>query len=187
MPTAGRFSHDPGTRLPQRVALGVLLRSFPPALVDDVLDEVGRREQRQRLLPARLMVYFTLAMWIFRALPYELILLRLSGESWSESEFGRGVGLEAGELPRVAHEHFAGLRERQRLGAREQYAPDPLLERLHPLAHRRRRDVESSGSGVESAFVDGGEQGADLVEGKFGQHGDDATRALAALMLGKNH
>lgn len=77
MPPAGRFSHDPGTRLPQRVALGVLLRSFPPSLVDQVLDQAERREQRQRLLPARLMVYFTLGMWIFRALPYELILAEL--------------------------------------------------------------------------------------------------------------
>jgi hypothetical protein len=39
-----------------------------------VLDAAGRREQRQRLLPARLMVYFTLGMWIFKSLPYELIL-----------------------------------------------------------------------------------------------------------------
>ncbi|MBR7838127.1 transposase domain-containing protein [Actinospica durhamensis] len=77
MPSSGRFSPDPGTRLPQRVALGVLLRSFPPPLVDEILDDLGRREQRQRLLPARLMVYFTLGMWIFRALPYELILAEL--------------------------------------------------------------------------------------------------------------
>ena len=77
MPSSGRFSPDPGTRLPQRVALGVLLRDFPPPLVDEILDDLGRREQRQRLLPARLMVYFTLGMWIFRALPYELILAEL--------------------------------------------------------------------------------------------------------------
>lgn len=77
MPPAGRISHDPDTRLPQRVALGVLLRSFPPVLVDRVLDAAGRREQRQRLLPARLMVYFTLGMWIFKALPYEQILAEL--------------------------------------------------------------------------------------------------------------
>ena len=74
MPSADRMTHHPDTRLPQRVALGVLLRSFPPVQVDRVLDAAERREQRQRLLPARLMVYFTLGMWIFKALPYELIL-----------------------------------------------------------------------------------------------------------------
>jgi Insertion element 4 transposase N-terminal len=35
---------------------------------------MGRREQRQRLLPARLMVYFTLGMWIFGSLSYEEVL-----------------------------------------------------------------------------------------------------------------
>jgi hypothetical protein len=68
------MTHHPDTGLPQRVALGVLLRSFPPAHVDLVLDAADRREQRQRLLPARLMVYFTLGMWIFKALSYEQIL-----------------------------------------------------------------------------------------------------------------
>ena len=77
MPTPGRMTHHPDTRLPQRVALGVLLRSFPPVRVDQVLDAAGRREQRQRLLPARLMVYFTLGMWIFKSLPYELILTEI--------------------------------------------------------------------------------------------------------------
>ena len=77
MPSADRMTHHPDTRLPQRIALGVLLRSFPPAQVDRVLDAADRREQRQRLLPARLMVYFTLGMWIFKALSYELILAEL--------------------------------------------------------------------------------------------------------------
>lgn len=77
MPPAFRMTHHPDTRLPQRVALGVLLRSFPPVRVDQVLDTAGRREQRQRLLPARLMVYFTLGMWIFKSLPYELILTEI--------------------------------------------------------------------------------------------------------------
>lgn len=77
MPPAIRMTHHPDTRLPQRVALGVLLRSFPPVRVDQVLETAGRREQRQRLLPARLMVYFTLGMWIFKSLPYELILAEI--------------------------------------------------------------------------------------------------------------
>jgi hypothetical protein len=77
MPRAGQIASGPNTRLPQRVALGVLVRSFPPAQVDLVLDAAGRREQRQRLLPARLMVYFTLGMWIFNALSYEEILAEI--------------------------------------------------------------------------------------------------------------
>ncbi|MBS2961463.1 transposase domain-containing protein [Actinocrinis puniceicyclus] len=60
--------------LPQRVVLGLLIRAFPPGHVDQIVDVLGRREQRHRLLPARLMVYFTLALWIFGELPYEEVL-----------------------------------------------------------------------------------------------------------------
>ena len=48
-----------------RVAIGVLTAAFPPSLVDSVLSSTGRVEQRSRLLPARLVVYFVLAMCLF--------------------------------------------------------------------------------------------------------------------------
>ncbi|MFC9432070.1 transposase domain-containing protein [Streptomyces sp. NPDC056987] len=44
-------------RLSDRVAVGVLTQAFPRSLVDDVLAETGRVQQRNRLLPARLVVY----------------------------------------------------------------------------------------------------------------------------------
>src|SRR5260370_31889273 len=46
--------------------VGVLTRAFPPDLVDEVIEATGTRELRRRLLPARLMVYFVLALWLFR-------------------------------------------------------------------------------------------------------------------------
>lgn len=57
--------------MPDRVAVGVLTLVFPPELVDEVVAECGRAEQRYRLLPARLMVYFVLAMCLFRQQDYE--------------------------------------------------------------------------------------------------------------------
>ena len=42
--------------------LGVLTPVIPPELVDEVVDLAGCREQRRRLLPARVMVYFVLGM-----------------------------------------------------------------------------------------------------------------------------
>lgn len=107
MPPVGRMTHHPDTRLPQRVALGVLLRSFPPVQVDRVLDAAGRREQRQRLLPARLMVYFTLGMWIFKSLPYELILAELLRDA---------PGLTLPVVPEEAATAAAIGRARRRLG-----------------------------------------------------------------------
>jgi len=52
--------------LPDRVSIGALTRTFPPELVDHVVEMTDTREVRRRLLPARLMVYFVLALWLFR-------------------------------------------------------------------------------------------------------------------------
>lgn len=57
---------SPDGWLPDRVSVGVLTRVFTPELVDSAVEEAGAREQRVRLLTARLMVYFTLALWLFR-------------------------------------------------------------------------------------------------------------------------
>lgn len=65
-------------RLPDRVTIGVLTRCFPPSLVDEVLAETGRREQRSRLLPARLVVYFVLAMCVFASHGYEEVMRLLT-------------------------------------------------------------------------------------------------------------
>jgi hypothetical protein len=57
---------SPDGWLPDRISIGVLTRAFPPELVDEAVTVTGTREQRRRLLPARLMVYFVLALWLFR-------------------------------------------------------------------------------------------------------------------------
>ena len=49
---------SPSTDLPGRVLIGLSSTVFPPKLVDEVIEEAGAREQRRRLLPSRLMVYF---------------------------------------------------------------------------------------------------------------------------------
>ncbi|MFE7779446.1 IS4 family transposase [Streptomyces sp. NPDC057445] len=70
MPRAGQLKSS-GERLSDRVAVGVLTQAFPQPLVDEVLAETGRMQQRNRLLPARLMVYFVLAMCLFSGQSYE--------------------------------------------------------------------------------------------------------------------
>jgi len=78
-------------RLPDRVAIGVLTRTFPPGLVDMVIDEAGAREQRKRSLPARLVMYFVLAMWLWREHGYEEVLRQLvDGLGWSGADDGDG-------------------------------------------------------------------------------------------------
>ena len=70
-------------RLSDHVALGVLTRSFPPSLVDEVVAALGKSEQRQRLLPARLVVYYVLAMALFSESSYEEVMRNLvEGLAW---------------------------------------------------------------------------------------------------------
>src|SRR6476660_1841451 len=56
--------HGRADRLTDRIGLGVLTRLVHRDLVDEVLADTGRTERR-RLLPARVVVYFVLAMTLF--------------------------------------------------------------------------------------------------------------------------
>ncbi|MFB7599774.1 IS4 family transposase [Streptomyces sp. NPDC056160] len=48
-----------------RIRLGVLTEEITPEVVDEVLELTGRAERRRRLLPARAVVYFVLALCLF--------------------------------------------------------------------------------------------------------------------------
>jgi len=83
--------------LPDRISVGVLTRTFPPDLVDEVVEATGTREQRRRLLPARLMVYFVLALWLFRGrnCGYGQVMIKLADGLYHRR---RGEDLLAGDL-----------------------------------------------------------------------------------------
>ncbi|MCK9898048.1 IS4 family transposase, partial [Frankia sp. AgB32] len=66
-------------RLTDRISLGVLAKIVPRDLVDEVLVETKRQERRVRLLPARVMVYFTMAMCLFFDDDYEEVMRKLAG------------------------------------------------------------------------------------------------------------
>jgi hypothetical protein len=67
-----------GGKLTDRIGIGVLTRLVSRDLVDEVLAETGRREKRSRLLPAHVVVYFVMAMAVFRD-GYEEVMRRLTG------------------------------------------------------------------------------------------------------------
>ena len=71
MPRAGQVKPPAGERLPDRIAIGLLTATFPPELVDRVVAETGRVQRRGRLLPARVVVYYVLAMCLFFGQGYE--------------------------------------------------------------------------------------------------------------------
>ncbi|MET8129807.1 IS4 family transposase, partial [Streptomyces sp. NPDC005231] len=57
--------------------LGLLTWVYPPGLVDRVVAACGRSEQRKRLLPARLVVYFVLGLALFSPAPYLEVMRHL--------------------------------------------------------------------------------------------------------------
>ena len=66
------------------MSVGVLTRVFPPGLVDEVIAQAGRTEQRHRSLPARVMAYFSIGMALYSQGSYEDVLAQLTdGLSWA--------------------------------------------------------------------------------------------------------
>jgi hypothetical protein len=108
MPRAGQVKPRVQERLSDRIAIGVLTRTFPPALVDRVIAETGRRERRHRLLPARVVVYLVLALALFSGQAYEEVARLLTeGLAWARGWRG------AWQVPTTK----AITRARERLGA----------------------------------------------------------------------
>src|SRR6202021_2418475 len=83
VPRAGWVKPQDDQSLSDHIALGVLTRTFPPELVDAVVNHPGRGEQRHRLLPARLVVDYVLALALFSQSGYEEVMRNLvEGLAW---------------------------------------------------------------------------------------------------------
>lgn len=60
------------------VGIGTLTRLVPRELVDEVVGSLGRKELRKNKLPARVMVYFVMAMALFYGDGYEEVMRKLT-------------------------------------------------------------------------------------------------------------
>ena len=105
------------------VSVGLLTKVFPPDVVDEVIAETGRKEQRHRSLPARVMAYFAVGMALHSEGSYEDVLgLMTDGLAWAEPD------VEPVQLPSKS----AIFQARERLGAEPLEA---LFDRVaQPLA-----------------------------------------------------
>ncbi|MGH3687202.1 MAG: IS4 family transposase [Pseudonocardiaceae bacterium] len=74
--SAGVSSRVPG-RLTDHVAIGVLSGLIHRDIVDDAINECKKREQRSRLLPAHVVVYYVLALNLFFGDSYEEVMRQL--------------------------------------------------------------------------------------------------------------
>ena len=126
MPRAGWVKPQTDQHLSDHVSIGVLTRTYPPDLVDRVIAECGRTEQRQRLLPARVMVYYAMALALFSEGSYEEVMRSLvEGLDWASGW----------QRPWTVPSRVAIAKARRRLGAEPVRA---LFEQAaKPLARKK--------------------------------------------------
>ena len=95
--TPGRLPN--GTRLSDHVTLGVLTATIPAAMIDAVLAETGRQSRRQRQLPARLVVYYVMALALYAQASYgEVLRCLVEGVRWLRlRRRGGGPGRQVGD------------------------------------------------------------------------------------------
>ena len=72
-----------GPRLTDAISLGVLTAQFPLDLVEQILFETERRSERQRDLPAQVMVYYAIALALYADVSTrEVLRCLLEGMRW---------------------------------------------------------------------------------------------------------
>ncbi len=108
-----------GTRISDHVTLGVLTTTVPASLIDAVLVDTGCQSVRQRSLPARLVVYYVMALALYGQASYgEVLRCLLEGVRW----------LQRGGTSLVFATKSSITKARRRLG------PAPLAELYRRVA-----------------------------------------------------
>jgi hypothetical protein len=79
--TASELSAGP--RITDYISLGVVASAFPRATIDEVLAETGKTSQRERDLPAHVVVYYVIALALYMQVSYQEVLrCLLEGVRW---------------------------------------------------------------------------------------------------------
>src|SRR3712207_2210222 len=72
-----------GVRLSDHISLGVIARAFPPHRLRRILDETGKASERERDLPAQVMVYYAIALALYMgSSTREVLRWLLEGLRW---------------------------------------------------------------------------------------------------------
>jgi hypothetical protein len=72
-----------GSRITDYISLGVIARFFPAAKIHEVLSQTGRASERERDLPAHVVVYYVIALALYMRSSYrEVLRCLLEGIGW---------------------------------------------------------------------------------------------------------
>jgi len=148
-----------GARITDYISLGVIAKVFPREKVEEVLEKTGRASERQRDLPAHVMVYYSIGMALFMQVSCrEVLRWLLEGIRWL---FGPGIAVKVAGSGGIS-------RARERLGSE----PVQLLhdQLVGPIAvrgtgrttkgawYRRWRLVSVDGSTLDVANTESNEK-----------------------------
>src|SRR3990172_4483499 len=117
-----------GARITDFISLGVISKTFPLEKIKEVLIQTGKASQRQRDLPAHVVIYYVIALALYMQSSYrEVLRCLLEGLQWLK---------DPGERIRVTGK--SGISQ-----ARTRLSWEPI-ERLHdeivkPIANERTR------------------------------------------------
>jgi hypothetical protein len=79
-----------GEQEPDKGSVGLLAQVFPREVVDAAIGRAGVKELRDRALPARLMVYFVIGMWLWSSKGYVRVLRKVTaGLRWAADDADR--------------------------------------------------------------------------------------------------
>src|SRR3954453_20161490 len=152
-----------GIRVSDHISLGVIARTFPPGEVRQVLAETGRASERERDLPAHVMVYYAIALALYTTSgTREVLRCLLEGLRWlGGAEAVRVAGesgipqarTRLGEAPlRRLYERLGGRGgDPPRQGARPRRARPGAPPASKGAWHRRWRPVSLDGSCLDVA------------------------------------
>lgn len=180
MPRTKMVRPDQEVRLTDLITLGALVKSIPMEAVRNSLAETGRQSQRERDLPAHLMMYYVIALGLYRSEETrEVLRLLLEGGQeilgWSR--------IEPAGRPAIS-------RARKRLG------PDPLRHLfesvVEPIAtentrgawYRQWRTVALDGTTLEVADTDENEEAFGRPHAEKGQAATPRIRVVGLVETG---
>lgn len=176
MPRTKMVRSDQGTRPSDLITLGALVKNIPMDAVQRSLEATARQSQRQRDLPAHVMMYYVIALGLFRSEETrEVLRLLLEG---ARSLLGWAQLKTAGR-PAIS-------RARQRLGSeplRHLYAQvvRPIAtEETRGAWYREWRTVALDGTTLETADTDENEK---AFARPYSERGQSATPRIRVVGL----
>lgn len=94
-----------GARITDFISLGVLAEKFPVQRIHEILKETGRQSERQRNLPAHVVVYYVIALALYMEASYgEVLRCLVEGLDW--------LGINVKRIRRTAKSAISQARKR---------------------------------------------------------------------------